>query len=80
MWKHPDSLEGFPLGVIPSIYLVLDLSPVASSGVLWASSAAKSPSMCVNTLHPSGPVVMDGLAVATGHGYPTPQEWGAASC
>lgn len=80
MWKHPDSLEGFLLCVIPSIYWVLDLSPAASSSVPWASSGAKLHSVCVNTLHPSGAMVMDGLAVATGHGYPTPQECGVVSC
>lgn len=50
MWKHPEALEGFPLGVIPSIYWVLDLSPAASSGGSWALSGVKPHSMCVSTL------------------------------
>ena len=50
MEKHPDSLEGFPLGVIPTIYSVLDISPVASSGVPWALNEVKSYNMFASTL------------------------------
>ena len=65
MEKHPDSLEGFPLGVIPTIYSVLDISPVASSGVPWALNEVKSYNTFASTYHSSGPVVMNGLIVAT---------------